>query len=148
MSDLFNSPVLLGPIPRAFPRMAAHANPESGKVQLCGPQSRSNHSKVVMITLPELSVPHARLPMSRTLNEGIYHRETPVAGEERCAGSHLLENTYRVYLPILQQGRARQGGTPYEADDGSIRTSHMPSAQPSQSTNKHAYRLREHTSPA
>ncbi|PKI67426.1 hypothetical protein CRG98_012176 [Punica granatum] len=72
----------------------------------------------------------------------------PVAGEEGCAGSHLLENSYRVFLPILQQGRARQGGTPYEADDGSVRTSRMPSAQPSQSTNKHAHRLREHTSPA
>ncbi|PKI39664.1 hypothetical protein CRG98_039949 [Punica granatum] len=78
------------PAPRAFPRTAAHANLESGKVQLCGPQSRSDHSK----------------------------------------------------------GRARQGGTPYEADDGSIRMSRMLSTQPSQSTNKHAYRLREHTSPA
>ncbi|PKI58215.1 hypothetical protein CRG98_021386 [Punica granatum] len=69
-----------------------------------------------------------------------------VVGKERCAGSHLPENSYRVFLPIIQRGRARQEGIPYEAEGGSVRTSHIPSAQPSESTNKHAHRLREHTS--
>ncbi|PKI60639.1 hypothetical protein CRG98_018989 [Punica granatum] len=32
--------------PRAFPRTAAHAYPQPRKVHLCGPKSRSNHSRV------------------------------------------------------------------------------------------------------
>ncbi|PKI59369.1 hypothetical protein CRG98_020237 [Punica granatum] len=41
----------------------------SGKYDLCGPQSRSNHSGVAMTGLPKLSVPHVRHPMGRSLDK-------------------------------------------------------------------------------
>ncbi|PKI37189.1 hypothetical protein CRG98_042420 [Punica granatum] len=58
-----------------------------------------------MTGLPKLSVPHARHPMGRALDEGISHGGTLATGEERYTGSHLHENFYRVSLLILQQER-------------------------------------------
>ncbi|PKI46284.1 hypothetical protein CRG98_033324 [Punica granatum] len=76
--------------PRAFPRTTAHGYPHSGKVLLCGPQSRSNHSRMVMTKFSKNERPHAR--------------NTPITSENRCTGSHPLENSSRVLFLILQQG--------------------------------------------
>ncbi|PKI41306.1 hypothetical protein CRG98_038292 [Punica granatum] len=109
-----------------------------------------------MTKLQELIVPHMRHSMGRALGEGISHgsilyfflhiplhnrlmhyllyhpsQGRPVTGEERCTGSHLPENFYRVFLPIFQRGKGLTKRYPHEAEDRDVRASYFASAQPS-----------------
>ncbi|PKI71080.1 hypothetical protein CRG98_008545 [Punica granatum] len=141
------------PAPRAFPRMVAHAYLHPGKVLICGPQSRSNHSRVVMTGFLENGhASHRRRTMQgftppRELLSGLSHYNSTGEGPgekiEQRLGTNRTFTTAKAHHRQqattspevrhirLQELLSSKGHPPQERQDtvgNGDRTKHLPQA--------------------